>query len=187
MLQLGGQGLLVLTRVNPIDARKIHAEPRPATNLACHLHVAAVLPGDPVDRRQAESGALPLLLRREERLENVPEHVGFDATAGITDGEPHVAARLHIGMTGDSGIDIDLVQIPPEDRPHLKATRQQVRQPQPQHARQQPAQVEPRKPVDDQAGIFLHPRSGPIHLIEGHDLRHDDLPATERQQLPRQR
>ena len=53
------------------DARQIDHEARPLPVLALEIDPAAALLHDPVDGRQPEPGALPLLLGREERLEDV--------------------------------------------------------------------------------------------------------------------
>jgi hypothetical protein len=78
-----------------VDARQVDLEGRPQPELAVHPDAPAALLHDAEDRREPEARALPLLLRREERLEDPRERRLVDAAAGVGDREHHVGARRH--------------------------------------------------------------------------------------------
>ena len=64
----------------------------PWPGLAVDADEPAVLLHDAVHRRETEAGALPDVLRREERLEQVRLRGGVHAAAGVAHGEHHVVA-----------------------------------------------------------------------------------------------
>jgi hypothetical protein len=64
---------------------------RAASGGALDTHIAAGLPGDAIDLREAKSGALPDSFGREERLHRTGEHFGRHATAGIGDRDYDIA------------------------------------------------------------------------------------------------
>ena len=76
-----------------VDARQIDLERRASPHLAVHPHVAAGLLDRAVHHGQAEAGALPLFLGREEGLEDLRQDLLGDPAAGVADGQHHVPAR----------------------------------------------------------------------------------------------
>ena len=58
-----------------------------------HVDAAAGLHDDPVDGREPEPGSNAVLLRREERLEDVRQNLCGDPGTGVRDGEHDVAFR----------------------------------------------------------------------------------------------
>src|SRR5882724_11844293 len=80
---VGEQRLRAVVADHP---RQIQRECRALAELACHLHLAAGLPGEAEHLRQAEAGALADLLGGVERLEDAAEHVVWNPDPGIGHG-----------------------------------------------------------------------------------------------------
>ena len=81
-----GSGRHLRRSSGPGDAREVDLERRPAARLAVDSDVAARLVDDAVHRREAETGALPLLLGREERLEDSGLRLGVHVDARVAYG-----------------------------------------------------------------------------------------------------
>ena len=64
----------------------------------------SVLLDDPIDGGEAEPCPLPARLCREERLENVFQHIGSHAGPVIADAERHVPARMESRVRGAVGL-----------------------------------------------------------------------------------
>src|SRR5215470_14152921 len=71
-----------------VDSRQVDLERRAATELAVDQQESTALLHDAVHRGEAKAGPLPLLLRREERLEDPVLYLGRHAA-------PRVAHRDH--------------------------------------------------------------------------------------------
>ena len=79
----------------------------PSPDLRIGEDEAARLLDDAVDRREAEAGALAHLLGGEERLEDLAEHAGRNAAAGVGDRQ-----RAVVGDRQDVGAELrDLVRL----------------------------------------------------------------------------
>src|SRR5437763_16752880 len=76
-------------------ARKIVLERSAPPLVAVNKNETAGLSDDAVDRRQAEPGARPDLLGREERLENAGEMLLRNADPGIGYLDQHIVAARH--------------------------------------------------------------------------------------------
>ena len=63
----------------------------PTPDLGVDRDLPAALLDDPVDGREPQAGALALLLRREEGLEDARLRLGVHAGAGVDDREQHLA------------------------------------------------------------------------------------------------
>ncbi len=83
-----------------VDTRQIDLERGASPHFAVHPDMATGLLHDAVHHRQAQAGALPLLLGREEGLEDLGQDLLLDPAAGVADGQHHVAARRHGLVSG---------------------------------------------------------------------------------------
>ena len=80
--------------------------------------VAAALLDDAVHDRESETGALALLLRREERLEELRARLLVDAGAGVADAQPGVASRVPFDQRDRRGlVQLDLLDFDREAAP----------------------------------------------------------------------
>ena len=70
----------------------------PCADLGIDPHLAAGLPGEAVDHRQAEAGALADRLGREERIERLRDHIRRHAGAGVGDAERDILARRQVAL-----------------------------------------------------------------------------------------
>jgi hypothetical protein len=82
------------------DLREIGLEARPLSGLAVDADRAARLFQDAVHRREPQPRAAPLLLRREERLEDVPGGTGVHAHAFVLHRDAHVRPGTQAGRLG---------------------------------------------------------------------------------------
>ncbi len=73
-----------------IRGRKIQREGGPVSGFALHFDVAPDLLDDAVHGRQAETGAFPESLRREERFEEVRPRVRIHSAARVANDQRHV-------------------------------------------------------------------------------------------------
>ena len=76
-----------------LDARQVDFERRPFSGLAIDPDVAATLFDNAVDRGQAKTGPLSVLLGREEWLEDVGLGLRVHSAPGIADRQHHVRSR----------------------------------------------------------------------------------------------
>src|SRR5215211_8754607 len=79
--------------------REEDPERRPATGLARELDVAARLLDDAIDRREPEPGPPPLLLGREERLEDAFLRLAIHAGAGVAHRHHDILTRREAALT----------------------------------------------------------------------------------------
>ena len=79
-------------------AREVEAHRRALADLGIDPHLPARLPGEAVDHRQPEPGALADRLGGEERIEGARDHVGRHAGAGVGDAERDVLPRRQVAL-----------------------------------------------------------------------------------------
>ncbi len=79
-----------------ILVRQVDVEGRAAPGARLHRDETAELLHEAVHRRQSEAGTLTRILGREERLEDVRQHIGWNATPGV----PHAQQREATGARG---------------------------------------------------------------------------------------
>ena len=79
-----------------VAARQIQPHARAAIRRALDLDVPARLLHEAVHHAQAEPGAVPEMLGREERLDRALQHFGRHADAGIGHRQQHEIARWNI-------------------------------------------------------------------------------------------
>src|SRR6266511_6311017 len=84
-----------------------HREGAPLTRPALDADPAAMLGHDPVRHGEAEAHVAPLILRREERLEDARQVLGRDPLAVVSHDDAHLAVL-------EAGRDPDLAAGPPE-------------------------------------------------------------------------
>src|SRR5207248_7028985 len=77
---------------------KVDLEHSPVPELAVDPDVPAALLDQTVNGRETETGALALLFRREERLEQALARRDVHAVPRVGDRKPHVSAGNHLRM-----------------------------------------------------------------------------------------
>ena len=105
--------------VHMFDARQEHLDRRSAIDFTVHEDRTAALVDDAIHGREAEPGALPQLLRRVERLEEMTQDRAVHADAGVADGEHHVRAGTRAWMLG--GVSLVEFHVRGLDRQHAAA------------------------------------------------------------------
>ena len=94
-------------------AREMDMEGGPLSDCAFHPNEALVLPDHPVNRSQAQPGALAQSLRGVERLEDLRLRHRTHAAAVIADGKGDIFSRLRLGTFGSFAL--TQVQVPGAD------------------------------------------------------------------------
>jgi hypothetical protein len=74
-----GANILGRSSLCNVNAWEIHVKGASPSRLSLDFDVPTVLLGDAIDRRQAESCTFACLLRREEGLEDMVDHIGSNA------------------------------------------------------------------------------------------------------------
>lgn len=122
-----------LLDVEPFDARKVDPERRALVLGALHGDRTAVLLGDPVGGREAETAALSDLLGGEERLEDTVLRLLVHAGSGIRDRQDRVGSGpFDAKPLGSGGIEMDRIrgdrQLTPRPRHRVAGIDDQVHQ-----------------------------------------------------------
>ena len=100
LLKFGGGHVGV--RLVPEMARQVDAHRRAHADFRIHPDLAAGLPCETVDHRQAESGAHAHRLGREEGFEHALDHVRRHAGAGVGHAQRDVLAGRQVALAGDA-------------------------------------------------------------------------------------